>query len=386
MAKVKDKNEEVEKDDKVLTPEEQVKLLLKGNKSDHFNFEEDFYYKVPSSSLIANSIMDGGLASGAHRAIGNASGGKTSCSLDFMFHFFKRGEGHRGIYIKSEGRLSPEVQSRSGIKFTNKIEEWKDGMCFVLESNIYEFVFTFMGDLIRNNPTKCKYFFIIDSMDMMIKRDDCIKSMEDSNQVAGGALLGSTFMKKTAAALQKRGHIAIFISQVRDSIKIDQRQKGDSNKQGKAGGGHVWEHAADWVLDFQPRYQDDIIRETEGDKNSKPIGHYCKINIIKSNNETYGQEIRYPIKYGRTGGTSVWVEKEVADFALMWEFAKKAIKPDGKESNTYIFSPELMAEFTENNIEIPEKLGTGIKQYNAFLDSRPDVVTFLYKKFINLLK
>lgn len=375
MAKNK---EETNDKEKVLSPNDQIKLLLNGNKQDHFNFEEDFFYKVPCSSLIANSMMNGGLASGAHRAIGNASGGKTSCSLDFMFHFFKRGSGHRGIYIKSEGRLSPEVQARSGIKFTNDIDQWEDGTCFILESNIYEFVFSFIGDLIRNNPTKCKYFFIIDSMDMMIKRDDCIKSMEDSNQVAGGALLGSTFMKKTAAALQKRGHIAIFISQVRDSIKIDPRAKGDSNKQGKAGGGHVWEHAADWVLDFQARWQDDIIREDEADKKSKPIGHYCKINIIKSNNETYGQEIRYPIKYGRTGGTSVWVEKEIADFALMWGFCVK-------EKSSYLFSKEMFAELVENNIEVEEKISVGISKYMKFFEDRPDVTNYLYNKFSKLI-
>lgn len=381
MTKIKEVkvSKENEDDEKVLSPQDQVSALLKGNKADHFNFEEDNYYKVPCSSLIANSIMNGGLASGAHRAIGNASGGKTSCSLDFMFHFFKRGVGHRGIYIKSEGRLSPEVQARSGIKFTNKIEEWEDGTCFILESNIYEFVFSFIGDLIRNNPTKCKYFFIIDSMDMMIKRDDCIKSMEDSNQVAGGALLGSTFMKKTAAALQKRGHISIFVSQVRDSIRIDPRAKGDSNKQGKAGGGHVWEHAADWVLDFGARYQDDIIREVEGDKNSKPIGHYCKINIVKSNNETYGQEIRYPIRYGRTGGTSVWVEKEVADMALMWNLVVK-------DKSSYYWKEDLYKELTDKfGADIPEKF-VGIKKYMSYFDEKKDVVDFLYKKFQDFLK
>lgn len=393
------KNKEVkvsknDEEEKVLTPQEQAAALLKEGmkegKSDHYNFEPDNFYKIPCSSLIANSIMNGGLSSGAHRCIGNSAGGKTSCSLDFMFHFFKRGAGHRGIYVKSEGRLSPEVQSRSGIKFTNKVEEWDDNTCLILESNVFEFVFKFMGDLIRNNPTKCKYFFIIDSVDMMAKRDDIAKPMEDSAQVAGGALLTSTFMKKSAAALAKRGHICIFISQVRDTIKIDQRQKADTNKQGKSSGGHALEHAGDWVLNFGPRFQDDYIYEIPDDPKSKKVGHYCNITIIKSNNEKYGDPIRYPIKYGRIGGTSVWVEKEVADFALMWEFAGKAKTKDKegkeKESNTYKFSDELMEEFTANNIEVPEKLGTGLKQYNKFLEDRPDIVNFLYQKFIKLLE
>lgn len=380
MSKIKEvKENNKEESEKIVTPNEQIKALLNANKESHFNFEEDFFYKVPPSSLIANSIMGGGLASGAHRAIGNASGGKTSCSLDFMLHFFERGEGHRGVYIKSEGRLSPEVQERSGIKFTNNFDEWKDGTCFVLESNIYEFVFTFMGHLIRENPTKCKYFFIVDSMDMMIKKEDSVKPMDESNQVAGGALLGSTFMKKTAAALQKRGHIAIFISQVRDSIKIDPRQKSDSNKQGKAGGGHVWEHAADWVLDFQPRYQDDIILSDPNDKSSKPIGHYCKIKIIKSNNETYGQEIRYPIKYGRTGGTSVWVERELSSLCLMWEFVKK-------EKSSYYWKEDLYAELIEKfGDKIPLKF-VGIAKFETFFEENKDISNYLIVKFRELLK
>lgn len=374
MAKIKEIKDD---EDKILTPQEQAAALLKNNKVDHYNYEEDNFYKVPCSSLIANSIMDGGLSSGAHRLIGTSFGGKSSCALDFLFNFFKIGPNHRGIYVKSEGRLGPEIQARSGVKFTNKIEEWEDGTCFILESNIYEFVFTFMGDLIRNNPTKTKYFFIIDSVDMMIKRDDSVKPAEESGQVAGGALLTSTFLKKTAAALAKRGHICIFISQVRDSIKIDQRQKTDTNKQGKAGGGHALEHAGDWVLDFQARYQDDIIREDENDKKSKPIGHYCKINIVKSNNEKYGQEIRYPIKYGRTGGTSVWVERELSSYCLMWGFAKK-------EKSSYYFQEPLLSELKEKKFEIPEKF-VGLGKFETFFEENPDLSKYLQNKFQQIL-
>ncbi len=382
---------EEEKEEKVLTPQQQAAAHFKNGtkegKLDHYNFEEDFYYKVPSSSLLLNSAMDGGLTTGAHRNLGNTAGGKTSCALDFMFNFFKLGPGHMGIYVKSEGRLSPEVKARSGINFTNKTEEWADNTCLIIESNVYEFVFGFIGDLIRNNPTKCKYFIIIDSMDTMGKREDLAKPYEKSEQVAGGALLTSVFLKKTSVALGKRGHIAIFISQVRDTIKIDTYAPNDTNKQGKSSGGHALEHAGDWVFDFKGRTsQDDYITEDPDDKKSKRLGHYCKIVIVKSNNEKYGELITYPIRYGRTGGKSVWKEKEVSDFALMWEYAGKIKNKEGKESNSYSFIDELKAEFAANNIEVPEKIGVGMKQYNKFFDDRPDVVEFLYNKFANLLK
>ncbi len=374
MAKAKTE----ESEDKVLTPQEQAKALFKASKADVFNYEEDNHMQIPCSSLIANSIMNGGLPSGASRAIGNSSGGKSSCTLDFMLHFLKPVVKRRGVYVDAEGKLNKNIKERSGIIFVTDPEEWVDGTCLIVQSNVFEFVFSFFGDLMRNNETNTKYFFVVDSVDMLSRRDDLAKPFEDSAKVAGGAVLTSVFLKQTSAAMAKRGHFCIFISQVRDAVKIDPRQKNDTNKQGKASGGHALEHAPEWVLDFQPRFQDDIIREDDEDKKSKPIGHYCKINIVKSNNETYGQEIRYPIKYGRTGGTSVWVEKEIADYALMWEFVKK-------EKSSYIFSPELKAELEENGIEIPEKF-VGIRKYMAFFEERKDVVDYLYNKFTKLLK
>lgn len=381
MSKIKNIKEETE--EKILTPQEQAAALFKegnkGDKKDHYNDEEEFYYKIPCSSLIANSIMGGGLPTGAHRFIGNASGGKTSCTLDFMFNFFKEPLKRKGLYIKSEGKLPPEVRERSGVKFTTNPLEWEDGVCLIVESNVYEFVFSVIGDLIRNNPTQTKYFIVIDSMDMLGKRDDLAKAMEDSAQVAGGALLTSVFLKKTSVALAKRGHICIFISQVRATIKIDPRQKTDTNRQANSSGPNSANHAAEWVLEFRARYQDDIIRESADDKYSKPIGHYCNIGIIKSVNETNGQEIRYPIKYGRTGGKSVWVEKELSSLCLMWNFVKK-------EKISYFWEENLFAELQEKFGEtVPEKF-VGMTKFEKFFEENEPAAKYLFEKFQNLLK
>lgn len=380
MPKVKEKTSEDNDEQEILTPQKQMSAILKAGKADHFNFEENNYYQVPCSSLITNSIMSGGLPTGASRFIGNSSGGKSSCALDFMFHFLKKDGNFKGIYFDSEGKLNEKIQIRSGVKFVESADEWENGTCLILHTNVFEFVFSTMGDLMRNNPTKTKYFFVIDSVDMLGDRLSLEKPMEDSNKVAGGAVLASNFLRKTSAALSKRGMICVFISQVRDAVKIDPRQKTDTNKQGKASGGHALEHAPEWVLDFQARWQDDIIREIEGDKNSKPIGHYCKINIVKSNNETYGQEIRYPIKYGRTGGTSVWVEKELSSFAIMWNFVKKEKSSYFWEENVY---KELADKFGKD--EIPEKF-VGINKFERFFEENQKVSDYLFVKFQELLK
>ena len=230
---------EAEETEGVISPEAQALSYLKANKADHYNFEEEQTDITPTSSLICTAAMDGGVRPGAHRALGLAAGGKTSATLDMMLNFLRKddGKGRRGFYVKSEGRLSPEVMARSGIKFTTDPEQWKDGVCFIFESNVFEAVFGFMGDLIRNNPTKTRYFFILDSLDMMAKRADLEKGLEDAAQVAGGALITSVFLKKTSAALAKRGHYCWFISQVRDSIKINPYEKSNP-RQGMSSGGH----------------------------------------------------------------------------------------------------------------------------------------------------
>ncbi len=362
--------------EEVISPEQQLTSFLKTNKEDHFNFEEDNIYRVPFSSLTLNIALGGGITPGAHRACGLTAGGKTSNCLDHMFHFLSSGEGRRGVYVKAEGRLSEEMKRRSGIKFTNKSEEWEDGVCFVLESNVYEAIFSLMGELIRNNPQKKKYFFILDSLDMMARREDLAKPIDEAGKVAGGALLTSVFLKKAAAALEKRGHFCWFISQVRDSIKINSYSGPSTPRQANASGGHAVEHAGDLVLEFLPRYQDDVIREND-DKTSKIIGHYAKCKIIKSNNEKYGVEIKYPVKYGRTGGKSVWIEREVVDLLLGWGLLNR-------KGAWYSFDATIIKEIEEaTGIKVQEQI-QGINSVYNYLENEPKIVSYLADKFTKL--
>jgi RecA/RadA recombinase len=381
MAKQSAKEEE-----KVITPSDQALSHLNAHKEDHFNFEDTITDRTRASSLLLSAAMDGGLEPGAHRAVGVTTGGKTSCTLDFMYHFLKVNQGklRRGVYVKSEGRLSPEVIARSGVVFTTDPKEWKDGTCLLLESNVFEFVFSFFGDLIRNNPLKVRYFFMIDSMDTMGKRADLAKTYEDAAQVAGGAVITSVFFKKTGVALAKRGHIMWFISQVRDFIKVTTGGGGGAPtapRQGNSSGGHAVEHAGDWVLEFMPRWKDDVIRENADDDNSKPVGHYCKIRIVKSNNEKYTTVIRYPIKYGRINATSVWVEREIADLLIQWELVTR----DSEKGAMYTIAPALVTEVKEaTGEELPEKI-RGRDNIYKLLENNPKITAFLYEKFLKLI-
>lgn len=367
MAKKEKEGEEIDESIRV------VSNLLRAKKEDHYNFEDTIYYKVPSSSLCMNSQMDGGINPGAHRFIGTPSGGKSSAALDYMKNFLelsKKGK-FRGVFFDAESKLTPNMQKRSGIRFVRDEEEWENGTCLIVDSNTFEFVFDVVRDLIVSNKEKCKYFFILDSLDMMAKRDDLKKPFEEAATVASGPLLTSVFLKKVSIALTKRGHIALLISQVRDSIKINTYGP-TATRQGSSNGGHAIEHAAGWVLDFLPRFQDDIIREG-GEKNGETLGHYAKCKIVKADNESYLREIRYPICYGRSDGNSIWREKEILDILQMWNYLIRA-------GAWYHIEPGLAAEIKTAGFPLDDKY-QGIKNVNNWLVENPEVIDFLAIKF-----
>lgn len=363
----------------VRTAKDVIGSILKANKEDHYNFENTIYYRVPSSSMLLNMELGGGIVPGCVRLTGTTAGGKSSCALDFMSNFLKENSDknlRRGVYFKCEGRLSEEMKLRSGIKFVSNQEEWENGTTLIIESNIFEFVFDVIRSLITDNDESCKYFFIIDSVDMMVKRSDLQKTFDDAQSVAGGALLTSVFLKKVSVALAKRGHICTFISQVRETVAINPYAK-TPPKQGGASGGHALEHAQDVVLEFIPRFMDDIIRENPADKNSKPIGHYAKCKIVKSNNESYLREVRYPICYGRKNGTSVWREKEVVDMLLTFNLIQKAGAWTRLEDN-------LFKELITAGFEVPDKF-QGAAALDSYLQANPKVVDYLVNKVSSVL-
>ncbi len=306
----------------VLTSQEQLNSFLKQNKDSHFNFEQTINYKVPSGSMTLDYYLNGGLGTGLHRFVRMNEGGKTSCALQFLKNFLDvKNENRKGFYIKAEGRLGEEISERSGVKFVTNSEDWTEGTCFVFETNIYETAVDSMRQLVGKNQENNKYFFIVDSLDGLLRKDDLAKTFEESQKVAGGAVVAGTFMKKCAAALQKRGHIAIFISQVRDNIKLDPYSKAPV-RQTSATGGNALLHFANWILQFEARHKSDLILQDEKaipDIQKNPyIGHQVKVTVKKSPNERTNSVIRYPIRYGRKKGTSNWIEKEISDFIQGW--------------------------------------------------------------------
>ena len=366
-------------DGSVLTSSEILSTFLKNNKEDHYNFEDDFEYKVSSGSLQLDIQLGGGFGPGLHRFCGINEGGKTSAALEVMKNFLRTVPNAKGFYIKAEGRLSNEMKARSGVPFTIKAEDWHMGTCFVFESNIYETVVDAMRNLVQNNEEGVKYYFLLDAVDGLITKGDLDKTFEDSNKVAGGAVIAANFMKRMSIALAKRGHMAVFVSQVRADIKLDPYSKAPI-RQTSATGGNALLHFANWILEFEPRYNGDMILQDPNNKRidlekNPAIGHWAKVTVKKSPNEKTNLQIPYPIRYGRKNGTSIWIEKELVDLLYAWEFMNKAgawVKP----SDDFI---ELIKDL---NIEVPENF-QGEKALFKFIEDSPELIKFLANYFKN---
>ena len=308
-------------------------------------------------------------------------GGKTSEALEVAKNFLKTVQDSRALLFKAEGRLSKEIKERSGIKFVTDPKEWVDGTCFVFECNIFETVSELMKDLIQSNDENKRYIFILDSVDGLITKGDKDKTLSEATKVAGGAVISSMLMKKISLALSKRGHMAIFISQVRSDIKLDPYAANKEVRQTTATGGNALLHFANWILEFEPRYNKDLILEKPNEKydpiKNKIIGHNVKIGIKKSTNESTNSKIQYPIKYGRKEGSSVWKEYEIIDQILAWEFATA-------KGAWVTFSDEIIEELKKSNIDL-KKQHQGIDNLRLYLEENKQITEYFYDKFIKTL-
>lgn len=351
---------------------DQIKALLDGSK-EHYNFVEDFTYKVSTGSLILDIQTGGGLNPGVHRFCGVSEGGKTSEALEVARNFQTQVPNSKVIYVKAEGRLSKEVLERSGLDFDEN--KW-----FSLESNVYEFVFDFIKSLIQENEDKVRYLFIIDSMDSLITRGDLEKGLSDATKVAGGAVIGGVFLKKVANAMSKYGHMCIMVSQVRETIKLDPYAK-VAFKNTTASGGNALLHYANFIFEFEGRYQKDLILEDPDQKydrvKNKIIGHEVKIVIKKSPNEKTNTIVNYPIRYGKKNGTSVWKEREIRD--LLFENGQFI-----KSGAWVTVNPSTIKQLKEIGIECPEKF-QGRDSILEYMDKTPEFVKYWYERLKSAL-
>lgn len=319
---VKAKEEEVDSSTSDL-----LSSLLKEHADDHFNDIIPVNKLISTGSLKLDQyvkVRSGGVVRLTARV---PESGKTSESFVLAGNFMATMPKAKTLYVKAEGRLSPEIQARTGLTFVTKGADWKPGTVFILSSNTFETVADFIIKLSKEMHEKGEHLcVIIDSLDGLI-----LKADKDTKGIAGGMVAGVPKLTKLlfrhlALPITHYDILLLITGQYSADIAIDPYAQKVPRLGDSAGGSSV-PHQCDYVLSYAPRYPSDNILEDEDARpdpiKNKILGVWVTIDIKKSATDTSGTRVRIPIKKGRVG-CAIWVEKEVVDIALQEQMIKKS--------------------------------------------------------------
>lgn len=345
-----------------------VSQYLKKHKDDHLNFDETVEWKASTGSLRFDAELGGGFSAGGIKVAGASFAGKTNCVLTCFKNALETVDKAKGLWFKAEGRLDQEVMDRSGAKFVFNADEWEVGTILVLETNIYEFIIDLINELVKNNPNGFRYIMAIDSADALIRRDDEKKQANEGEKVGAGGLLMSLMFKKAGLILNKKGHCLFILAQLRAKVETNQYAPKDQNKSVGGGGSNALTHGVNQVWNFQGRTKSRNI-----EKDGKVIGHKCAIVLSKGVKERFDVLVEYPIKHGQKSGKSVWIEQEIIDLLLAWEFFVKG-------GSWFSTEPELLEYIQQVAPDFPEKV-QGIDSLYNLLEANEALTNHL-RKFV----
>lgn len=369
------------KEEKQEKPGSVLGSILKEYKDEHYNFQERKNWKSSTGSLLLDMALGGGITPCLLRICGANNEGKTPQTLEIIRNFLNASDKRKAFWMIAEGRgLSKENQERCGLKFVYSDEEWLPGTVFVLESNVFELFVKCVKDLVINNPEGYEYGFVVDSIDGLQLRDDKAKDITENNRVAGTPMLSKKMLQSLSLGMFKYGHLMILLSQVTAEIKLDKYEK-SPNRGGEFSGGNSLLHGADWILEYQRTYNSDYILDNPNGKlndgKSKSVGKWAKVVLQKSALEaSRKQMIIYPIKFAKKP-SGIWLEYEICDMLLAWEFIKKA-------GAWITFSDSLIEEVKKAGLEL-EKQHQGMDNLRKYLEENENLTKFLFEKFKNVL-
>ncbi len=360
-----------------------------------YKMNKDVIYNDPMPPIFTSTgvlsidyLLGGkGLGTGICRLTGEPGMGKSSLGLLIVKNFLETHKKSRGLIIPTEARLTDKLKSRSGVKFVHTPEEWVNGTCLILPTNVYEKIANFLITLVKTNEMHPKekrehFVIMIDCIDYLSLESELeIEFGGDKNRrPAGPQYLTKILWSRLALPFQSGQHLAIFCSQRSAAPKLDNYTK-TPIRQGDSSGGSALKHQANVVIDLNSRYESDYVLENpdlkyDRKKNDK-IGHRCSGFIRKSDNERYDVSFEFFVKYGRTNGNSVWIERDVFDQLLAWE----QLTREGQGS--FNWNPDLYAELKKIDPNIPDKIRSANRAYE-YLESQPKVTQFLVEKFKNI--
>jgi hypothetical protein len=357
--------------------------LLKSTEDDHFAFIDSQSSIISTGSLQLDSYVKIRSGDIVRLCAKGAELGKTSEAFVIAQNYLDTIPKSKAIYIKSEARLSPEIQRRSGHKFVTRAEDWNYGTVFVFPCNIFETIAKLLEDLLKEMRKSGEHLCIIwDSLDGVILRNDYTKEVWDgkeSPKVAGVPLLSKLLFRRFALPLNYYNGLMIVISQYSAEIKLDPYSK-DPPRQNSGSGGSSINHMSSYTLSYGPRYNKDLILENDNQPadpvKNKIIGVYATVEITKSGTDTSGTKVRVPIKKGIIG-SAIWVSKEVVDICLQWELIKRS-------GAWYKFSEDFLAAAKLDGVELKESF-QGLTSVYDYVESNEDIMMWMKEKAKSLI-
>lgn len=304
----------------------------------------------------------------------------TSSAFVIADNYMKTMDKAKTIFVKAEGRLSPEMMARTGMKFVHSAEEWEYGSVFVLSCNVFETVAKVVLETIKTGYQNGEHIcVIIDSMDGLILKADLDKGFDGSPKVAGVPLLTKLLFRHLALPVSHYDALLMVTGQYAAEIKLDPYSP-NVPRQASSSGGSSISHQADYVLEYQPRYGKDLILEKEKEKpdpvTNKILGVWANVAIRKSANDVTGTIISYPVKKGVIGN-AVWQSKEIADFMLSYQMLVKS-------SSWLAFESEILEEAKAAGLELPEKI-QGINNLYALIEENEPIKNHFYTKIKKMI-
>ncbi len=335
---------------------------------------------ISTGSLILDSVVKIRSGQVVRLVAKSPEAGKTSEAFVLAENYMKTMENAKTVFFKAEGRLSEEMKRRVGLKFVDKIEDWDYGTVFVMSCNVFETVARTLLNVIKSAFESGENICgIIDSLDGLILKADLDKGFDGNPKVAGVPLLTKLLFRQLALPVAHYDALLLVTGQYAAEIKLDPYAPNIPRQASSSGGSSIG-HQSDHVLEFQPRYNGDLILEKEKEKpdpnTNKILGVYAKVTIRKSANDNSGITVSYPVKKGVVGPAQ-WKSKEVADMMLAYEMISRS-------GAWFTFCDSVREEVLAEGLDLQEKI-QGINGVYTYIEENKPILDFFHKKIKELI-
>jgi len=351
--------------------------MLVGYKETHYNGKGLAPTRISTGSLILDSYIK--LMTGTTiRMGGPAEVGKTSEAMLIADNYMKTISKSKAIYINAEAKFGPEIQARTGMKFTEDPAQWDYGTVFIFQTNVFDTVCDTLEALLRQMYDNGEYLcIIIDSVDMLRLASTLKKSATDNKKPAGVNFLTKEMFRRISHEVHAYNALMIMITQYSAVFNLDPYTK-EAPQLMEGNNTHALNHQAAYALYYRPRNRKDYIltladEKAPPDREKNPIrGVNVKIDLRKTSTDETGVLVEIPIKRGRVGNC-VWTEKEAVDMALIFGLITK------KGAGWFSFEETLVAQAKKEGVEIVPKIQGIDVLYDYFENNKPVCDWFLAK-------